>query len=91
MFVGFGFAGHGRNDGVGGRERGQGDQSKCRWSVDHCGVPAGQGGQLVAQGGGDLGQMGLWLLGSADTGRKIQLRMNQLGIKLRKLKRKRGS
>ncbi|MCB9701425.1 MAG: sigma-54-dependent Fis family transcriptional regulator [Myxococcales bacterium] len=45
---------------------------------------------LYSQAGGDLGQMGLWLLGSADTGRKIQLRMNQLGIKLRKLKRKQG-
>ncbi|MEZ4382061.1 MAG: sigma 54-interacting transcriptional regulator [Nannocystaceae bacterium] len=45
---------------------------------------------LYAESSGDLAQMGLWLLGSDDAGRKIQLRMNQLGIKLRKLKRKRG-
>lgn len=45
---------------------------------------------LYEQCSGDLGQMGALLLGSPDTGRKIQLRMNQLGIKLRSLRRKRG-
>ena len=45
---------------------------------------------LYRDSGGDLGQMGLWLLDNDGAGRKIQLRMNQLGIKLRSLKRKRG-
>jgi len=45
---------------------------------------------LYRESGGDLGQMGLWLLDNEGAGRKIQLRMNQLGIKLRSLKRKRG-
>lgn len=40
--------------------------------------------------GGDLGRIAEVLLGDAQAGRKIQLRMNQLGIKLRKLKRTRG-
>jgi two-component system nitrogen regulation response regulator GlnG len=40
---------------------------------------------------GDLGRMAESLLGDAGGGRKVQLRMNQLGIKLRKLKRRRGS
>jgi len=39
---------------------------------------------------GDLGRMAQALLGDVDGGRKVQLRMNQLGIKLRKLKRRRG-
>lgn len=37
---------------------------------------------------GDLGKMGELLLGDQGAGRKIQLRMNQLGIKLRRLKRR---
>ncbi|PCC67527.1 DNA-binding transcriptional response regulator, NtrC family, contains REC, AAA-type ATPase, and a Fis-type DNA-binding domains [Nannocystis exedens] len=37
---------------------------------------------------GDLGKMGEILLNDAGAGRKIQLRMNQLGIKLRRLKRR---
>jgi DNA-binding NtrC family response regulator len=37
--------------------------------------------------GGDLGAMAERLLGDADAGRKVQMRMNQLGIKLRELKR----
>jgi len=41
--------------------------------------------------GGDLGLMAEALLADASAGRKVQLRMNQLGIKLRKLKRKRTS
>jgi two-component system nitrogen regulation response regulator GlnG len=40
--------------------------------------------------GGDLGRIAEALLGDAGGGRKVQLRMNQLGIKLRKLKRRRG-
>lgn len=40
--------------------------------------------------GGDLGRIAEVLLGDAGGGRKVQLRMNQLGIKLRKLKRRRG-
>ncbi len=39
---------------------------------------------------GDLSRLGDLLLGDADAGRKIQLRMNQLGIKLRELKRSRA-
>ena len=39
---------------------------------------------------GDLGRMAQSLLGDAAAGRKVQLRMNQLGIKLRKLKRRGG-
>ena len=39
---------------------------------------------------GDLGRIAEALLGDAGGGRKVQLRMNQLGIKLRKLKRRRG-
>jgi DNA-binding NtrC family response regulator len=46
--------------------------------------------QLFDQCEGDLGEMGRILLDDAEAGRKIQLRMNQLGIKLRSLKRKRG-
>ena len=38
---------------------------------------------------GDLGRMAQVLLGESSAGRKVQLRMNQLGIKLRKLKRRR--
>ena len=38
--------------------------------------------------GGDLGRMAEALLGDPAAGRKVQLRMNQLGIKLRKLKRR---
>ncbi len=40
---------------------------------------------------GELGEVARALLGDPDAGRKIQLRMNQLGIKLRDLKRGRGS
>ena len=39
---------------------------------------------------GDLGRMADLLLGDEAAGRKIQLRMNQLGIKLRLLKRRAG-
>ncbi len=39
---------------------------------------------------GDLGRMASVLLSDASAGRKIQLRMNQLGIKLRSLKRRRS-
>lgn len=41
--------------------------------------------------GGDLSRVGEFLLADPDSGRKVQLRMNQLGIKLRELKRTRGS
>lgn len=44
--------------------------------------------QLYDRCGGDLGRVGELLLGDAGAGRKIQLRMNQLGIKLRRLKRR---
>lgn len=37
---------------------------------------------------GDLSQIAAVLLNDSDAGRKIQLRMNQLGLKLRKLKRR---
>lgn len=39
--------------------------------------------------GGDLSRVAAFVLGDAEAGRKIQLRMNQLGIKLRELKRTR--
>jgi DNA-binding NtrC family response regulator len=45
---------------------------------------------LYEKYGGDLGRMAQVLLDDADAGRKVQLRMNQLGIKLRKLKRRRA-
>ena len=44
--------------------------------------------QLYDRCGGDLGRVGELLLGDAGSGRKVQLRMNQLGIKLRRLKRR---
>ncbi|HEY8379052.1 MAG TPA: sigma 54-interacting transcriptional regulator [Nannocystis sp.] len=44
--------------------------------------------QLYERCLGDLSKMGEILLGDAGAGRKIQLRMNQLGIKLRRLKRR---
>lgn len=44
---------------------------------------------LYEKYGGDLGRMAKVLLDDAGAGRKVQLRMNQLGIKLRKLKRRR--
>ena len=40
--------------------------------------------------GGDLSRVSGFLLGDPDAGRKVQLRMNQLGIKLRELKRARA-
>jgi two-component system nitrogen regulation response regulator GlnG len=40
---------------------------------------------------GDLGRVAEFVLGDAEGGRKIQLRMNQLGIKLRELKRTRSA
>jgi two-component system nitrogen regulation response regulator GlnG len=46
--------------------------------------------RMFEQYEGDLGRMAQALLGDADGGRKVQLRMNQLGIKLRKLKRRRA-
>ncbi len=46
--------------------------------------------QLYERCGADLGRMGELLLGDEGAGRKVQLRMNQLGIKLRSLKRKTG-
>ncbi|MBK9753791.1 MAG: sigma-54-dependent Fis family transcriptional regulator [Nannocystis sp.] len=46
--------------------------------------------QLYERCGADLGQMAALLLGDETAGRKIQLRMNQLGMKLRLLKRKTG-
>jgi two-component system nitrogen regulation response regulator GlnG len=45
---------------------------------------------LYEKYGGDLGRMAQVLLGESTAGRKVQLRMNQLGIKLRKLKRRRS-
>lgn len=44
---------------------------------------------LYRRHGGDLARIAEELLGDADAGRKIQLRMNQLGIKLRELRRTR--
>ena len=46
--------------------------------------------QLYERCGADLGQMAGLLLGDDTAGRKVQLRMNQLGMKLRVLKRKTG-
>ena len=46
--------------------------------------------QLYERCGGELGRMGELLLGDEGAGRKVQLRMNQLGIKLRRLKRRVG-
>ncbi len=46
--------------------------------------------RLFENYGGDLGRMAEVLLRDAGAGRKVQLRMNQLGLKLRKLKRRRG-
>jgi len=43
---------------------------------------------LYERHGGDLGRMAELLLGDREGGRKVQLRMNQLGIKLRQLKRR---
>jgi DNA-binding NtrC family response regulator len=43
--------------------------------------------RLYRRHGGDLRKLGEVLLGDPEAGRKIQLRMNQLGIKLRELKR----
>ena len=45
---------------------------------------------LYERSGGDLGRMAELLLGDESGGRKVQLRMNQLGIKLRSLKRRSG-
>ncbi|MEM6990756.1 MAG: hypothetical protein AAF721_09670, partial [Myxococcota bacterium] len=44
--------------------------------------------KLYEKYGGDLGRIAEVLLGDASAGRKVQLRMNQLGIKLRTLKRR---
>ena len=44
--------------------------------------------RLYERCAGDLGKMGEILLDDPGAGRKIQLRMNQLGIKLRRLKRR---
>ncbi len=46
--------------------------------------------QLYERSAGDLGRMAELLLGDEGAGRKVQLRMNQLGIKLRSLKRRAG-
>ncbi|MFO0632531.1 MAG: sigma 54-interacting transcriptional regulator [Nannocystaceae bacterium] len=46
--------------------------------------------QMYEKYAGDLGRMAQALLGDAGGGRKVQLRMNQLGIKLRKLKRRKA-
>lgn len=46
--------------------------------------------QLYHRLNGDLSRMAEQLLLDANAGRKVQLRMNQLGIKLRELKRGRG-
>ncbi len=43
--------------------------------------------QLFSLHGGDLGAIAQHLLGDAGAGRKVQMRMNQLGIKIRELKR----
>ena len=45
--------------------------------------------RLYRRHGGDLGKIAEILLGDASAGRKVQLRMNQLGMKLRELKRAR--
>ena len=45
--------------------------------------------RLYHHHGGDLSRVAAFVLGDAEAGRKIQLRMNQLGIKLRELKRTR--
>ncbi|MCA9688067.1 MAG: sigma 54-interacting transcriptional regulator [Nannocystaceae bacterium] len=45
---------------------------------------------LYDRTGGDLGEMAALLLGEPDAGRKIQLRMNQIGIRLRRLRRRRA-
>jgi len=45
---------------------------------------------LYERSAGDLGRMAELLLGDEGGGRKVQLRMNQLGIKLRSLKRRAG-
>lgn len=47
--------------------------------------------ELYHRLGGDLGRMAEVLLEDPQGGRKVQLRMNQLGIKLRELKRARGA
>ncbi|MFV8753888.1 sigma-54-dependent transcriptional regulator [Nannocystaceae bacterium ST9] len=47
--------------------------------------------QLYHRLGGDLSRMAEVLLEDGGAGRKVQLRMNQLGIKLRELKRARGA
>ena len=47
--------------------------------------------QLYHRLAGDLSRMAEYLLEDANAGRKVQLRMNQLGIKLRELKRTRGA
>jgi DNA-binding NtrC family response regulator len=44
--------------------------------------------RLFEKYSGDLGRMAAVLLDDPSAGRKVQLRMNQLGIKLRKLKRR---
>ena len=41
---------------------------------------------LYLQERGDFGAMARWLLGDADGGRKVQLRFNQLGLKVREMK-----
>jgi two-component system nitrogen regulation response regulator GlnG len=46
--------------------------------------------QLYEKYEGDLARIAEVLLGDSGSGRKVQLRMNQLGIKLRKLKRRRS-
>ncbi len=46
---------------------------------------------LYERSNGELGRMAELLLGDPAAGRKIQLRMNQIGIKLRSLRRKRAS
>jgi two-component system nitrogen regulation response regulator GlnG len=54
-----------------------------------CAVEAQYLRRLYEKYSGDLGRMADVLLDDPDAGRKVQLRMNQLGIKLRKLKRQR--
>jgi len=41
---------------------------------------------LYLQERGDFGRMATWLLGDPEAGRKVQLRFNQLGLKVRELK-----
>ncbi len=55
-----------------------------------CGVERQYLTRLYHAYDGDLAQMAEALLGDADAGRKVQLRMNQLGLKLRDLKRARS-